>query len=70
DAGAPSGIDARFDIQVRQSLPFLNFNGARWEMLIAVRNFFRDPEVDQSIYDELLTVRAPQRLVGGVSLHF
>jgi len=70
DAGAPSGIDARFDIQVRQSLPFLNFNGARWEMLIAVRNFFRDPEADQSIYDELLTVRAPQRLVGGVSLHF
>jgi hypothetical protein len=70
DDGTPSGIDARFDLQVRQSLPFLNFHSARWEMLIAVRNFFRDPEADQSIYDELLTVRAPKRLVGGVSLHF
>lgn len=66
----PSGLDSRFDVQVRQSLPFLNFTNARWEMLVAIRNFFRDPESDQSVYDELLTVRAPKRLVGGVSLHF
>ena len=64
------GLDSRFDVQVRQALPFLNFTSARWEMLVAIRNFFRDPESDQSIYDELLTVRAPKRLVGGVSLHF
>lgn len=68
--GDPAGLDSRFDVQVRQALPFLNFTSARWEMLVAIRNFFRDPESDQSIYDELLTVRAPKRLVGGVSLHF
>lgn len=64
------GLDSRFDVQIRQALPFLNFTSARWEMLVAIRNFFRDPESDQSVYDELLTVRAPKRLVGGVSLHF
>jgi hypothetical protein len=73
-AGGPNepatGLDSRFDVQVRQSLPFLNFNNARWEMLIAVRNFLRDIELDQSIYDELLAVRPPKRLVGGVTLHF
>ena len=37
-----SGLDSRFDVQVRQSLPFLNFTQRRWEMLVAVRNFFRD----------------------------
>ena len=35
-------IDARFDVQVRQSLPFMDFSNAKWEMLVAVRNFFRE----------------------------
>ena len=65
-----SRVDSRFDLQVRQSLPFLNFTNARWEMLVAVRNFFRETEPDQSVYDELLTVRPPKRIVGGVTLHF
>jgi hypothetical protein len=64
------GLDSRFDVQVRQSLPFLNFTSAKWEMLLAVRDFFRDPAADQSIYDELLVVRPPKRIVGGVTLHF
>ena len=37
-----AGVGARFDVQVNQSLPFLNFSGAQWEMLVAVRNLFRD----------------------------
>jgi hypothetical protein len=64
------GFDSRFDVQVRQSLPFLDFSAARWEMLVAVRNFFREPTDDQSIYGELLTVRPPKRIVGGVTVHF
>jgi hypothetical protein len=64
------GFDSRFDVQVRQSLPFLDFTAARWEMLVAVRNFFRDATDDQSIYDELLTIRPPKRIVGGVTVHF
>jgi hypothetical protein len=39
-------------------------------MLVGVRNFFRDPAIDQSIYDELLVVRPPKRIVGGLTLHF
>ena len=63
-------LDSRFDVQVRQSLPFMDFSSARWEMLVAVRNFFRETAADQSIYDELLVVRPPKRIVGGVTLHF
>jgi hypothetical protein len=70
DSGSRPGLDSRFDVQVRQSLPFMNFSSARWEMLLAVRNFFRETSSDQSIYDELLVVRPPKRLVGGVTLHF
>jgi hypothetical protein len=64
------GIDARFDVQVRQSLPFMDFSTAKWEMLIGVRNFFRETAPDQSVYDELLVVRPPKRVVGGLTLKF
>ncbi|OFW23237.1 MAG: hypothetical protein A3H97_12200 [Acidobacteria bacterium RIFCSPLOWO2_02_FULL_65_29] len=64
------GVDSRFDVQVRQSLPFLNFTNAKWEMLVAVRNFFRDTAADQTVYDELLVVRPPKRIVGGVTMRF
>lgn len=70
DAPSQRAIDGRFDVQVRQSLPFMNFSNARWEMLLAVRNFFRDATCDQSFYDELFVVRPPKRVVGGVTLHF
>jgi len=63
-------VDSRFDVQVRQSLPFMDFAAARWEMLVAVRNFFRDAANDQSVYDELLVVRPPKRIVGGLTLRF
>jgi hypothetical protein len=70
DGGERPAFDGRFDVQVRQSLPFLNFTSAKWEMLVAVRNFFRETAADQSIYDELLVVRPPKRLVGGVTVNF
>jgi len=63
-------LDSRFDVQVRQSLPFMDFSSAKWEMLVAVRNFFRETATDQSIYDELLVVRPPKRIVGGLTLKF
>jgi hypothetical protein len=76
-AGAPGqplgerpGFDGRFDVQVRQSLPFMNFSNTRWEMLLAVHNFFRESSADQSIYDELLVVHPPKRVVGGLTLRF
>jgi hypothetical protein len=63
-------LDARFDVQVRQSLPFMDFSTAKWEMLVGVRNFVRDTAPDQSIYDELLVVRPPKRVIGGLTLKF
>lgn len=62
--------DARFDVQVSQRLPFLSAIGADWELVVAVRNLFRDGETVGSIYDELLVVRPPKRVVGGVLVRF
>lgn len=70
DAGSPSGTGARFDLRVNQALPFLNFSGARWEMLVALRSLFSDELADASAYDELLVVRSPKRMVGGVAVKF
>jgi hypothetical protein len=61
---------ARFDVQVTQALPFMNFGGAHWEMLVAVRNVFREDLFEGSVYDELLVVRPPKRMLGGVTLKF
>ena len=69
-ASPAPALDARFDVQVRQALPFMDFSTAKWEMLVAVRNFFRETAADQSIYDELLVVRPPKRIVGGLTLKF
>jgi hypothetical protein len=62
--------DARFDVQVHQSLPFMDFSTARWEMLLAVRNTFHEVSNDSSVFDELLVVRPPKRVVGGLTLRF
>jgi hypothetical protein len=64
------GADVRFDVQVNQALPFLNFSSAQWEALVGVRNMFRDPLQEGSVYDELLVVQAPKRIVGGLVVRF
>jgi hypothetical protein len=61
---------ARFDLQVNQSLPFMNFRASQWEMLIGVRNLFHESLANTSAYDELLVVRPPKRLVGGLTVKF
>jgi hypothetical protein len=75
NSGVTSGADrptydSRFDVQVHQSLPFMDFSSARWEMLLAVRNTFHETTVGSSVYDELLVVRPPKRVVGGLTLRF
>jgi hypothetical protein len=69
-AGDEALVGTRFDVQVHQSLPFMDFSSAKWEMLLGVRNFFRDAAADQSLYDELLVIRPPKRLVGGLAMRF
>jgi hypothetical protein len=65
-----SSSDARFGLQVNQALPFMPFGSTRWEVLVGVRNMFRDPADGGSIYDELLVIRPPKRVVGGVLVKF
>jgi hypothetical protein len=60
----------RFDVQVNQALPFLNFSNAQWEMLVAVTNVFKEDLGETSIYDEALVVRPPKRVLGGVTVKF
>jgi hypothetical protein len=67
DAPAPG---VRFDVQVNQALPFMNFSSAQWEMLVAVSNLFKEALYENSVYDELLVVRPPKRVLGGVTVRF
>ncbi len=61
----------RFDVQVNQALPFMPFSrAARWEVLVGLRNLFRDPNDTGSVYDELLVIRPPKRVIGGVLVRF
>jgi hypothetical protein len=68
--GAVTGTNVRFDVQVNQSLPFLNFSSAQWEMLVAVSNLFKEDWAETSVYDELFVVRPPKRVLGGVTVRF
>jgi hypothetical protein len=68
--GSVPGTNTRFDVQVNQSLPFLNFTNAQWEMLVAVSNLFKEEWAETSVYDELLVVRPPTRVLGGVTVRF
>jgi len=67
-------LDGRFDVQLRQALPFQPIAGGKVEVLVAMSNLFRDPAnggaFAGSFYDELLTVRAPRRVLGGVQVRF
>ena len=66
-----TAVDYRFDVQVNQALPFMPFSSAaRWEVLVGLRNMFRDASDTGSIYDELLVVRPPKRVIGGVLIRF
>jgi hypothetical protein len=68
DTLAPA-LDGRFDVQVNQALP-VTLAGTKWEILFGLRNLFRDPGEAGSVYDELLVVRPPTRVVGGVLVKF
>jgi hypothetical protein len=70
DLAMRSSANARFNVRVNQSLPFLRFSNADWEALVDIRNMFRDVEADSSMYDEVFAIRAPKRIVGGLQVRF
>lgn len=71
DDGAQPALGGRFDLQVKQALPFIPLRGSEWQVLVGIRDLFRDPlESSSSTYDELLVVRPPKRVIGGVQVKF
>ena len=70
DLDEPRGLDGRFELQVNQALPFMGFMRSQWEMLVAVRNLFQEGMPTSSVYDEVLVVRPPTRVVGGLTVRF
>jgi hypothetical protein len=69
DGRSGPALDGRFDLQLNQALPF-DLAGTRWEVLFGIRNLFRDPSDPASVYDELLVVRPPKRVIGGFLVRF
>jgi hypothetical protein len=62
---------ARYDVQVYQGIPYLKNEMAQVELVFGVGNLIRSgAESVASIYDELLVVRPPTRVVGGVTVQF
>jgi len=62
--------NARFDVQLRQGLPFLAaLTRADWEFLLAVRNLFYETSEGATL-DEVAVLNPPKRVLGGISVRF
>jgi hypothetical protein len=65
-----SVMNSRFDVEIRQGLPFLGaLTRADWELLVAMRNLFY-PEEEAGLLDEFAVVNPPKRVLGGISVRF
>jgi hypothetical protein len=63
-------LTTRFDVQLTQGLPFLQgLTRAEWEVLLSVRNLSYETS-EAGTMDELAVLRAPTRVLGGVSVRF
>ena len=61
----------RYDVQVYQGVPYLKNEMAQVELVFGVGNLIRSAtDSVASLYDELLVVRPPTRVVGGVTVQF
>ena len=70
DDATPAGA-TRYDVQVYQGVPYLKNDAAQVELVFGVGNLVRSGlESAASLYDELLVVRPPTRVVGGVTVQF
>jgi hypothetical protein len=67
---AEAVANTRFDVQLRQGLPFLGtLTRAEWEFLLAVRNLFYETG-EGAILDEVAVLNPPKRVLGGISVRF
>jgi hypothetical protein len=63
-------VDGRFNIEIRQHLPFQPFRHGELNLLVAARTLLRDFDANGAFYDELLTVAPPLRLTCGLQMRF
>ena len=61
---------SRFDVRIRQALPYQPFGGQRLELVFAARTLFRDLAATGAFYDELLAMSPPLRFMAGVQVRF
>jgi hypothetical protein len=70
DGGPLPVSSGRFEIELHQGLPYQPVRGSHLEFLFSIRNLMRDLNARGSLYDELLTVSPPLRVLGGVQVKF
>ncbi len=63
-------VGGRFNVEVRQELPYQPIQGGTLDLVFAVRTLLSASADRGSFYDELLTVAPPMRLVCGVQVGF
>lgn len=67
---AATVANTRFDVQLRQGLPFLGtLTRADWEFLLAVRNLYYETGEGATL-DEVAVLNPPKRVLGGISVRF
>jgi hypothetical protein len=70
DQDTPAGA-TRYDVQVYQGVPYLKGEAAQVELVFGVGNLVRSGlDSVASLYDEVLVVRPPTRVVGGFTVQF
>jgi hypothetical protein len=70
DKKAAPVSNTRFEVQLRQGLPFLgSLTRADWEFLLAVRNLFYET-TEGATLDEVAVLNPPKRVLGGISVRF
>ncbi|HSB61051.1 MAG TPA: TonB-dependent receptor [Vicinamibacteria bacterium] len=68
--GNSAVTNTRFDIQLTQGLPFLQpLTRADWEVLVAFRNLYYEPG-EGGLFDEIVVLHPPRRVVGGIAVRF
>jgi hypothetical protein len=67
---AEPGVGGRFNFELRQALPYQPLRSGRLNVLFALRTLHRDINAVGSFYDELLTVKPPLRVTGGLQVGF
>jgi hypothetical protein len=69
-ASARPSLGGRFDLRVYHAPAYQPIRGGEIELLLALRTIYGDVAHAGSIYDELLTVAPPMRLLAGVRVKF